>query len=222
MTQLKAVIFDMDGILIDSEPFWFQAEKEVFATVGFEMTDQRYGETMGRRVGELVAYWMERHPWTGRSVAEVADAIGTRVIELVHERGEMLPGVNEAISLFKSKSFSVGLATSSDDALIDVVIDSLHLQGKFDDTYSAQHEKLGKPDPGVYLRAADRLGVDPSACVAIEDSINGIKAAKAAGCYCIAVPEAANLAKDPARFDIADVVVESLLDIDDALLSRLG
>jgi mannitol-1-/sugar-/sorbitol-6-/2-deoxyglucose-6-phosphatase len=192
-----AIIFDMDGLLIDSEPLWRRAEVEVFARHGLSLREEQCQETTGLRIDEVVAHW--------RLPAEAAGAVVARVIELVAAEGVAKPFAAEAVREARRRSSRLALASSSPDALIDVTIVKLGIAGLFDVVYSATHEVYGKPHPGVYLTTAAKLGVAPTACVAIEDSLNGVLAAKAARMRCIAVPEV----EDP-RFVIADVVLPSL------------
>jgi sugar-phosphatase len=141
----------------------------------------------------------------------VERAVVERVIALVRERGELKPGVEQALSLVQSRGLRTALASSSPSAIIDTVLDRFGLRSAFEIVHSAEGEPYGKPHPGVYLHTAERLGVRPQECLAIEDSPNGVLAAKAAGMRCLAVPE------PPLRghpwFAIADAVVESLAEI---------
>lgn len=206
--MLDAVIFDMDGVLIDSEPLWQDAEIEVFATVGLVLDRDLCTQTMGLRLDEAVAHWYLRHPWTTPSQGDIAAAILRRVTELILERGEALPGIEHALGVVTSAGLRVALASSSPRLLIDAVLARLGLTDTFEVVHSAQDEAYGKPHPAIYLTTAERLGVDPARCLAIEDSLNGVIAAKAAGMRCVAIPE-----RDDRQFAIADVVLPSLRDL---------
>ncbi|MGM9997892.1 MAG: hexitol phosphatase HxpB [Candidatus Bruticola sp.] len=206
-----ACIFDMDGVLLDSEPFWRQAEREIFASVGLNLSEEDCMETMGVRIDELVAYRHHQHPWSSPSCAEIAEQIQHRVAELVKERGSRLSGVIEAISFLQSKKLSLALASSSSYMLINAVLEALSLQNIFSVICSAEKETYGKPHPAVYINTAQALGVDPVDCLAIEDSINGVFAAKAAKMTCVAIPEPAM--RHNKKFAAADLQLNSLLEL---------
>ncbi len=130
-----------------------------------------------------------------------------------------MPGVTAAIALFERCGLRLAIASSSPRRLIDAVCDRLGLGG-IDVRCSAMDEAHGKPAPDVYLTAARRLGVAPAQCLAVEDSLNGLASARAAGMICVAVPDPL-LAADP-RYSAANLVLRSLTDLDDAALRRLG
>lgn len=218
--MMRAAIFDMDGLLIDSEPLWQDAEIAVFGRLGLTLTRQDCMRTMGLRIDEVIAHWFARSPWTGPSQAEVQDEVVSEVVRLVSDRGEPLPGVREALDFFEQRGCRRALASSSNYRIIDAVLDRLCIRADFEVIYSAQEEPYGKPHPGVYLTAAQRLGVKPTECVAIEDSLFGVIAAKAARMTCIAVP--GEIQPERARFAIADAVLDSLRDLDAALWQRLS
>lgn len=216
LRRMRAAIFDMDGLLIDSEPLWKRAEQEVFATLGIQLTDDECEQTLGLRTDMVVAHWFERFPWRSPSQQTVGEAIDRRVEELVSQHGEAMPGAIRAIEAARRAGLLVGLATSSSDSLIDAVVRKLDLTHSFAVTCSAMDEELGKPDPAVYQTAASRLRVAPSDCVAIEDTVPGVRSANAAGMRVIAVPAAHNF--DDPGFDIADLKLHSLEEFDIGML----
>jgi mannitol-1-/sugar-/sorbitol-6-/2-deoxyglucose-6-phosphatase len=218
--MLRAAIYDMDGLLLDSEPYWVQAELEVLGGVSVPLTRALARETTGMRLDEAVAHWHRRFPWKGPTQKQVLGRLTKAAHRLILAHAEAKPGVRESLVLFSSKGIRRALASSSPLVLIDAVVEKLSLQGQFELTVSAESEPLGKPHPAVYLTCAARLGVPPSECVALEDSVNGLVSAKAARMRVIAVPEAAD--RDDRRFGLADAVVGSLLDVDAALLERLS
>lgn len=187
--RVQAVCFDMDGVLVDSEPLWHEAEIHEFGVLGLKLTPADCMRTTGLRIDEVVAYWRARHPWTGPDAAEVAARIVARVIALIERRGEARPGAREAVAFLAGRGLRLALASSSDEALIAAVLRRLGLDGAFEVVCSAQREAHGKPHPAVYLRAAGLLGLPPHACLAIEDSANGLRSAVAAGMPVIAVPD---------------------------------
>lgn len=187
--QFKAVIYDMDGVLIDSEPLWKIAMQEVFDSVGCGLTKKDFEKTVGLRLDEVIAYWYEHSPWERLGPKEVLDAIIKRMVELIRLHGAPLEGVLESLAYFKEQGVKIGLATSSYEILIETVLDVLNIKSYFDVTHSAENESHGKPHPAVYLHTAEQLGVAPRSCLVIEDSINGVIAGKAAQMYVVCVPE---------------------------------
>ena len=218
--MIRAVIFDMDGVLIDSEPFWQESEIDVFGRAGLSLTREMCLQTMGLRVDEVVVYWRRRHPFDAAPAGTLEDAIIGGVVERILSQGEAKEGAAHALGFFRALGLPVALASSSAYRLIGAVTERLGLAGAFDVVYSAEEEEYGKPHPGVYLTTAQRLGVAPAECLAVEDSFNGVLAAKAARMRCVAVPEPAQRL-DP-RFVIADVVLDSLADVDARVWAALN
>ena len=221
---VEAVILDMDGVLIDTEPAWRAAESAVFAGLGIPLSESDLLDSTGQPVEELIPVWRRRLPDaepTDTEVAdtEVADRIIDRVIAHVQAEGEPMPGVTAAVALFERHGLRLAIASSSPLRMIDAVCDRLGLD-RIEVRCSAMDEVRGKPAPDVYLTAARRLGVAAAGCLALEDSPNGLASAKAAGMRCVAVPDPL-LAADP-RYREADLVLESLTGLDEAALQRLG
>jgi sugar-phosphatase len=209
---VTAIIFDMDGLLVDSEPLWVRAEIEVFATVGIVLSPQDCEKTKGLRTDDVVAYW--------HAPKEVERRLVARVAELMRSEGRALPGAASAIAAAREVTPKIALASSSPMLLISAVLDRLELNGTFTVVQSAETEALGKPHPGIFLTTAERLDVAPTECIVLEDSLNGVLAAKAARMTCIAVPE--GHPDHDARFVIADRIVGSLVDVDAALFRALS
>ena len=214
---MKAIIFDMDGVLIDSEPLWKIAEVEGFGKVGLDLTTTDFEESVGLRIDEVVKLWFVRHPWEGKSIEAVTQDIIDILIREIKEKGKALSGVLECLKLFKNKGFKIGLATSSSNAIIEAVMERLNIRDYFDEVHSAEDEVNGKPHPAVFLTCANKLGIDPLECWVIEDSFNGIIAAKAARMKVIAVPEKSHQL-DP-RLVIADLQLATLENFDLDLLN---
>ncbi|MGY5359460.1 hexitol phosphatase HxpB [Cronobacter dublinensis] len=211
--QILAAIFDMDGLLIDSEPFWDQAELEVMATLGVD-TSRRHElpDTLGLRIDLVVELWFAQQPWNGPSVAEVTQRIITRAMTLVEEKRPLLPGVADAIALCKAQGLKVGLASASPLHMLERVLTLFGLRESFDALASAEHLPYSKPHPQVYLDAAAKLGVDPLCCVTLEDSVNGMVASKAARMRSIVVPAEEN--RSDARWALANVRLHSLTELE--------
>ena len=218
--MIEAVIFDMDGLLIDSEPLWQEAEILVFERVGINLTSELCQRTQGLRIDEVVDYWYSRYPWDNLTKSEVEESIVSQVIDLIQLKGEPLPGVEQAIAFVESKDVKVALASSSSTIIIQAALQKLGLSEIFTEVYSAESEVLGKPHPGVYLTTAKKLNVPPQSCLALEDSLNGVLAAKAAQMKCIAIPEAVQ--QDNPKFAIADRLLTSLEGLNDSVWNSLN
>ncbi len=218
--MIEAVIFDLDGLLIDSEPLWQEAEILVFAQVNILLTIELCLKTKGLRVDEVVDYWYQQYPWNNLSKSEVEELIVSKVIELIHLKGKALPGVDNALCLVKSKNVKIALASSSSTRIIQAALQRLNLADVFTQIYSAESEILGKPHPGVYLTTANKLNVLPQSCLALEDSLNGVLAAKAAQMKCIAIPEVAQ--QNNLKFAIADRILPSLEAFDEIVWNNLA
>lgn len=218
--MIKAVIYDMDGVLIDSEPLWRQAEIKTFADVGVQLTDTMCRETTGLRVDEVVEYWYHKFPWQNTPKKEVEEILWKSIIHLVKTEGVAKEGVYESLKFVKSKNVKLALASTSAMMLINAVIEKLQLKDYFEVIHSAEFETYGKPHPGVYLSTAKQLNVNPAFCIAIEDSINGIVAAKAAKMKCIAIPD--DVLQGDKRLGIADITLFSLKDVNQELWNEFN
>lgn len=208
--RLNTVIFDMDGLLIDSEPCWQEAGMETLLQFDVTLSPVQYHHTTGLRTREWLDYWFG-HFGIGKERIPAAEAVlHQHVIEKIKTRANPLPGVHEIIAFFKARDFRVGLATSSPLSLVNVVVEKLGIIGEFQAVASAEHLPYGKPHPQVYMDCAASLAVSPLQCLAFEDSFNGVIAAKAARMTCVAIP-----VKDQAhlpKWGAADLKLASLLD----------
>lgn len=211
----RALVFDMDGVLIDSEPFWRRAEIEVFGSVGIELSESDCYQTQGLRIDEVARFWYDRSPWSGPSIESIAERVVDRMDRLIHTEGEPMAGVRESIDSARSGGWRLGLASSSSMRLIEAVLDRLGLATAFEVVRSAEHEKRGKPHPDVYAATLRELGLEGADCVAVEDSAHGVASALAAGMRCIAIPSA-ETRTDP-RFEAAHWRLDSLEDLSHAL-----
>lgn len=205
----RAALFDMDGLLIDSEPLWEQAEVEVIAALGVD-TSVRHTmpDLLGLRIDLVVDLWYQYAPWQGSSRDDVVKRIINRAIELVDERRPLLPGVEHALQLCREQGFRIGLASASPLFMLQHVLQTFGLTHYFDTLASAESLPFSKPHPQVYLNAAHALAISPLHCVTLEDSINGMIATKAARMRSIVVPSAEH-AQDP-RWVLADKRLNSL------------
>jgi sugar-phosphatase len=205
---IQAVIFDMDGVLIDSEPLWRIAETRAMNAIGVPMVEEDGFLTMGLRTDEVVEFWYARYPWSEPSKTEVEGAIVGNVIALIEERGQSLPGAVDAVRGMRAAGYRVGLASSSAMEIIEAVLRKIGLRDAFDILQSAEHETYGKPHPAVYIECARALGIAPANCLAVEDSPAGVLAAKAAKMTCISIPPP-ELRDDP-RYCITDLQLSTI------------
>ncbi|MGF1683722.1 HAD family hydrolase [Photobacterium minamisatsumaniensis] len=176
----KTIIFDMDGVIIDSEPLWQQAQDESLSVYGIHVTPEeceRY--TMGKRVDAIANTWCELYQLKINSEV-LEESILRNLYGLILREGKANPGLYELLDFLEGRGYQIGLATSSNRIVIEAVFDKLRLWDYFKVICSAEDEKLGKPSPDVYITAAKKLGVEPNKCLVIEDSLNGLIAAKAA------------------------------------------
>lgn len=217
---MKAAIFDMDGLLIDSEPLWQDAEIAVFGELGVPLTRSMCRQTMGFRIDHVVRHWYEQYPWRGASLDDVEARVVAAVGELMRERGAPLPGVIDTIGVLRDAGFALAVASSSPMRLIRVALEQLAIIDRFTVLHSAENEPEGKPHPGVYSSAMARLGVEPEACIAFEDSVVGVRSAKRAGAFVIAVPDRSQ--RSNAGFAMADRVLDSLTGFSLALIEGGG
>ena len=187
--QLKAVIFDMDGVLIDSEPVWQMAIFEVISNLGLNVSMQDMVLTTGLRIDQVVDFWYARSPWENYNNQQTAHAIVDTVVSHITRDGAPMPGVVDALQACQQHQLKIGLATSSSSDIITAVLNRIGIGGYFNAIESAESLTYGKPHPEVYLNCAKALNIDPVSCLAIEDSFNGLIAARAANMQTIAIPE---------------------------------
>lgn len=215
--MIKAVIFDMDGLMVDSEPFWHQAQLEVFPEYGVNITRQDCVNTTGVRIDNIVEQYYQQSPWQGATQEEVCDKISNRVIELVKQHKPAMPGLRQLLSILAETELKLAVASSSPMKLIQATLEALELTETFEAVQSAEHLKYAKPHPEVYINTADALGVSPTQCLALEDSFAGLLAAKSARMKTIIVPEVA----EQAHWVIADKQLSSLEEVSLDMISGL-
>jgi sugar-phosphatase len=208
--MIQSAIFDMDGLLIDSEPLWYESAVEIFEPLGISLTPELYASSIGLRTKEFVDNWFTRYGIDKAKAPKAVTQINDVVVEKIREKGEAMPGVYDVLEQLKQQGLSIGLATSSPVRLIDVVVDKLGISNFFSAFNSAEHLVHGKPHPQVYLDCASALGTAPVSCVCFEDSFYGMIAAKAARMKCVVVPLAEF--RQEARFQAADLLLHSLTE----------
>jgi HAD superfamily hydrolase (TIGR01509 family) len=211
--RIAALIFDFDGLIVDSESPGFQAWSEIYAAHGCSLPFDRYSACIGTIGGFDLHAFLEKQ--SGRSLdrADLERACSARWLELVHAQ-PLLPGVAACVSSAKRRGLRLAIASSSTQDWVSRNLRKFGLFDAFDAICTSDHVSAVKPDPSLYLLALERLGVNADAAVAFEDSPNGILAAKRAGIFCIAIPNP--LTRD-LPLDLADRRLRSLdeFDLDD-------
>ena len=210
LIDFEAVIFDMDGVIIDSEPLWKIAMEEVFSGLGSRLKKEDFQKTVGLRIDEVIHFWNIKENWEIRDESEVEEAIIIKMENLIADKPAALEGVIDTLNYLKLRNIPVGLATSSSSRLIKVVLDKLEIKHLFNIVHSAEMEQFGKPHPAVYLTVAKKLAVLPEKCLVIEDSLNGIISAKAAKMTAVCIPEKTHHIEP--KLILADYQFESMTD----------
>ena len=205
--MIEAVVFDLDGVLVDSEHVWDEVREELARERGGRWHDRAQADMMGMSSTEWARYM---HDVIG--IADAPDDINSEVVRRMQERyATELPLIDGAVDAVRrlAQEFRLGLASSSNRPLIDVVLASTGLGERFEVTVSSEEVPRGKPAPDVYVEATSRLGVAPGRAAAVEDSANGIRSAHAAGLGVIALPNRRYPPPEDA-VALADLVLESL------------
>jgi HAD superfamily hydrolase (TIGR01509 family) len=204
---MTAVVFDLDGILVDSEQAWDAARKAVVAANGGAWREGAERDMLGMSSKEWPVYLVEQ-----LGVRLTPDQVNRAVVDAMlrgyEQRLPLLPGAREAVERVAARA-PVGLASSSNREVIDVVLDRMGVTELFKATVSSEEVARGKPAPDVYLEAARRLGVDPATATAVEDSENGIRSAHAAGMRVVAIPNP-HFPPAPEALQLADEVLTGL------------
>lgn len=215
----STVIFDMDGLLIDSEPLWQEAGSSLLKQHGITLSDAQYHSTTGLRTPEWLDYWFTQYKIDQQHTASASELVEQSALEFIQEKGNAMPGVEYIMDFFKKEDYRIGLASSSPMRLIKMVVDKLGIGHYLSAMASAEKLPFGKPHPQVFLDCAELLQVRPSACIVFEDSFNGMIAAKAARMKCVVIP--APELFHQSRWDAADLKLSSLEQFDKASLENL-
>lgn len=217
--MIQAAIFDMDGLLVDSEPHWREVERGVFDRVGLHLTDEECKRTTGLPTDAVVEYWFERFPWDEaiQTRAEIGAAIIAGAHEQIGLKAGPMPGALEVLQFFHERGTPMAIASASPMHLIETVVDRLGIRSLLATWHSATLEAYNKPAPDVYLGVARKLGVEPARCLTFEDSGNGLKSAHAAGMITVAIP--ADFEFNDPKFQIADLILPSFVNCEPQLLN---
>jgi HAD superfamily hydrolase (TIGR01509 family) len=212
---VAAVVFDLDGVLLDSEVAWNQAKRELTEQQGGRWHEGAPRDMMGMSSPEWARY-LHEELGVPLGEQEINQAVVARLTERYRERLPLLPGAPEAVERLAAR-WPLGLASSSNRPIIDLVLEASGLGRHFAVSVSSEEVPRGKPAPDVYLAAAERLGAEPAQAVAIEDSTNGILAARGAGMRVIALPNP-DFPPDDEALGEADVVLDSLDELTPAVV----
>jgi sugar-phosphatase len=210
-SPIKAVIFDMDGVLIDSEPLWRKAMVIGFNKVGIEFTEDDCRKTTGMRFKEVVEIWLKHHKIEHITTQQLENDVLDILIALIESEGKAIEGVLDVFYYAKKANLKIGLATSSANRLMNAVLNKLQLQNHFDSVISAEHMTYGKPHPEVFLVCANNLQIKPNECIVLEDSVNGVIAGKAAQMKVIAIPDIEH--KHLKQFGIANYHCQNMSEV---------
>jgi HAD superfamily hydrolase (TIGR01509 family) len=213
-----AVIFDMDGVIVDSEQVWDEVRERYAAEAGGRYSPQATRDMMGMSSVEWSTY-MADELGLPRSPEEINRDVVERMLARYGEEPPLIPGAVEAVRSVAAR-WPTAIASSSNPELIDVVLRVSGLADVVREAVSSQEVERGKPSPDVYLEAAKRLAVEPAACVAVEDSHNGIRSAAAAGMRVIAVPNP-HFPPDEEALALADQTIASIAELTVALVAGL-
>jgi len=217
--MLNTVIFDMDGLLIDSEPCWQEAGMETMQRFNVKLTNEQYHNSTGLRTSEWIDHWFTHFNIDMKYAAEAEQTIVAAAINKIKAKARPLPGVQHIINFFRQQQFKIGIASSSPMELINVVTGLLEIDNWVTARASAENLPYGKPHPLVFLNCAELLHSNPTDCICFEDSFNGMIAAKAARMKCVVVP--AYEQQQHNKWSAADLKISSLQNFNGLLLDSL-
>ncbi|RGL30331.1 MULTISPECIES: HAD family hydrolase [Paenibacillus] len=199
---VKAVIFDMDGVLVDSEPIYFEVERSSFAHFGAPMTEEEHHTYVGVTLESMWRQVLDRHQLT-HTLAEALAYHRKNVMQTItaHEGLVAINGLERWLDWLREKGIPVAVASSSPRSLIDLIMEKTGLGRYFDIRITGEEVSQGKPAPDIFLYAAELLGIAPAHCIVIEDSRNGVHAAKSAGMRCIGLHNPGSGQQDLSKAD---------------------
>lgn len=200
--DFSAVIFDMDGVLVNSEPFYVEVEQQNFRALGLTVSEEEHQTYQGTATDRMWQMIKEKHG-IEKPVEELVKMTNTMVTPYFSslEKIEPMPGVEKLIKKLRKMKIPLALASSSYPDVIEIILKKTGLEKYFDVVVDSQTAGSSKPDPLIFLLTAKKLGVSPQKCLVIEDSTNGIAAAKSAGMYCIAFAGPGSELQDQTRAD---------------------
>ena len=218
--MIKAAIFDLDGVLIDSEPLWKEAEKKIFKTVGISLTTDMCRQTTGLDCIDTVKHWYNYKPWKGKKQEKLIAEIYSEVINLIKLKGKLRKDVDKVLNIIREKGIDTAVASSSPLEIIKTVLHTFKLDKTFSVIHSSEFEKSGKPHPAVYISTAKLLGAEPEKCIAFEDSFYGALSAKSARMKVVAILEKEDY--NNTKFDFVDLKINSFEEFNEKLLNNIN
>lgn len=218
--MIKAVIFDMDGLIIDSEPLWEETYVQRLVDLGVPHDEVMNPMYKGRGIRDFMKHWYMHYPWGDKPTPEeLVNESVEGVEKLIRERGVAMPGVIDTIKALHGAGLPLAISSSSPLHLIEATADRLGLHDYFTFYHTGSAEEFAKPHPAVFIHTANEIGAEYSQCLVFEDSMSGVIAAKAAQMKCIAVPPPGR--HDDPRYSIADKTLKSLEDFKLEMLETL-
>ncbi|MGG4343044.1 HAD family hydrolase [Paenibacillus lautus] len=216
--SIQAVIFDMDGVLIDSEPIYFEIERSSFAHFGAKMTEVEHHTYVGVTLESMWRKVLDKHQLTA-TVEEALAYHQHNVMQtmLAHPELTAMPSVERWLSWLHEQHIPIAVASSSPRALIDLIMDKTGLGKYFEVRMTGEEVESGKPAPDIFLTTAEMIGVSPSNCLVIEDSRNGVQAAKSAGMRCIGYCNPGSGDQDLSKADLQISSYDELWTLKDTL-----
>ncbi len=209
----------MDGVLIDSEPYWQQAERMLWQELGISLSEAQLRQTKGLRSREMVAHWHRIYNMDGRSPDELMRKYDEHMLGILRRGIPLNPGVSDLLTRLKNLGMPLALASCSSMEQIETALGRHGILEAFDAVVSAAMDMPGKPHPEGYLESARQLGIAPPACLAIEDSFNGLIAARAALMKVVVMPAAEDAGQ--LRFGAADLQIGSLEELNQETLKTI-
>ncbi|RTE03971.1 HAD family hydrolase [Paenibacillus whitsoniae] len=217
--MIKAFIFDMDGVIIDSEPLHFEVDQWVMEQIGVRITHSELEEYVGMTNPAMWSRLIVKHSLRASVEDMIKLQMETKLAKLRASDDQPIEGIPELLAFLKANQITIGLASSSPRGFIEAVLDKFSLTSYFSVILSGEEVPQGKPAPDIYLQTAETLGVEAAECMVLEDSRNGVLAAKTAGMSCVGYRNPNSGDQDLTR---ADFMVDRISDIKPHLRSILS
>lgn len=209
--MIKAVIFDMDGTLIDSQPIWYQVSTDFFQQNGFPVTMDDMIKLTGSPVAKLVDYVLQTHGQKDKARAQLVTELMDYAVSEILAAKPLMPNVKEVLAQLKQQGIKMAVASASPRNMLQGIVDSCGIAEYFDYLASAEELDYNKPHPAVYLHAAQQLGINPTECFAVEDSVLGMISGKAATMKTVVIPVQAEW--DDPRWTLADFKLTNIAEL---------